>query len=428
MKKIDLKGLDLAVYTETLDNGLDVIFIPFENKANYFMSYATYFGSEVTNFIPAGEKKAVKVPDGIAHFLEHKMFEQESGEDPFAYFSKTGTGSNASTSYNSTQYICYGTKNFLDNLRYLIQYVDSPYYTDDNVEKEKGIIAEELKMYADLPDVQLETRLRENIYHVHPRRVDIGGTVDEINKITKEDLYLCYRNFYSPNNMFLLVVGNFSVDDAIKVVHEELDYRENLGIASVVPAKEKKSVCKKEDSISGNIQVPKIGVGLKIAIKDLGEYDDLELDLYLTMLSTMLFGSSSIFREHARSQKLLNSIFLDWDNIEEYKTFIILASTNQPEELIKAIKKELSNHPLDEAMFQRMKKVWIANEVKIADSIDATVNNVYDDIIRYHRVIPNKVDVIRSMDMKTLEKIVSQIDFHNLAVVTMLPKEEELVL
>ena len=151
--------------------------------------------------------------------------------------------------------------------------------------------------------------------------------------------------------MFLLVVGNFSVDDAIKVVHEELDHRENLGIASVVPAKEKKSVCKREDSISGNIQVPKIGVGLKIAIKDLGEYDDLELDLYLTMLSTMLFGSSSIFREHARSQKLLNSIFLDWDNIEEYKTFIILASTNQPEELIKAIKKELSNHPLDEAMF-----------------------------------------------------------------------------
>ncbi len=428
MKKIDLKGLDLVVYTETLDNGLDVIFIPFSNKANYFMSYATYFGSEITNFIPAGEKKAVKVPDGIAHFLEHKMFEQESGEDPFAYFSKTGTGSNASTSYNSTQYICYGTKNFLDNLRYLIQYVNSPYYTDDNVEKEKGIIAEELKMYADLPDVQLETRLREDIYHVHPRRVDIGGTVDEINKITKEDLYLCYRNFYSPNNMFLLVVGNFSVDEAIKVVHEELDHRENLGIANVVPAKEKKSVCKKEDSIFGNIQVPKIGIGLKIAIKDLGEYDDLELDLYLTMLSTMLFGSSSIFREHARNEKLLNSIFLDWDNIEEYKTFIILASTNQPEKLIKAIKKELSSHSLDEAMFQRMKKVWIANEVKIADSIDATVNNVYDDIIRYHRVIPNKVDVIRSMDIKTLEKIVSQIDFHNLAVVTMMPKEEELVL
>lgn len=428
MKKIDLKGLDLTVYTETLDNGLDVIFVPFENKANYFMSYATYFGSEITNFIPAGEKKAKKVPDGIAHFLEHKMFEQESGEDPFQYFSQTGTGSNASTSYNSTQYICYGTKNFLDNLRYLIQYVNAPYYTDENVEKEKGIIAEELKMYADLPDMQLETRLRENIYHVHPRRIDIGGTVEEIYKITKEDLYLCYNNFYSPHNMFILVVGNFPIDDAIKVIHEELDHRENQGDASVVPVKEKKSVRKKEDSISGNIQVPKIGVGLKIAISDLGEYDDLELDLYLTMLSTMLFGSSSTFREYARSEKLLNNIFTDWDNIEEYKTFMILASTNRPEELIKAIKKELFNHELDEAMFHRMKKVWIANEVKMADYIDSTVNNIYDDMIRYHRVIPNKVDVIRNMDMKTLEKIVSAIDFHNLAVVTMKPDEEELVL
>ena len=131
-----------------------------------------------------------------------------------------------------------------------------------------------------------------------------------------------------------------------------------------------------------------------------------------------------ISKNLGRNQNSSDSKLCDFSSLD----FIILASTNQPEELIKAIKKELSNHPLDEAMFQRMKKVWIANEVKIADSIDATVNNVYDDIIRYHRVIPNKVDVIRSMDMKTLEKIVSQIDFHNLAVVTMLPKEEELVL
>ena len=424
MKKIDLKGLDLCCYTETLSNGLDIIFVPFLDKANYFISYATRFGSEVTTFIPDGEKKPRKVPDGIAHFLEHKMFEQESGEDPFAYFSKSGTGANASTTYNSTQYICYGTKNFLDNLRYLIQYVNAPYYTDSNVEKEKGIIAEELKMYADLPDVQLESRLRKNIYHIHPRRVDIGGTVEEINKITKEDLYLCYNNFYSPNNMFLLVVGNFNMDEAMRVIHEELDHRENLVKSEIVPIKEKKSVCKKEDSFEGNIQVPKIGVGLKIAISDLGEYDDLELDLYLTMLTTMLFGSSSSFRERVRSDKLLNNFYTDWDNTERYKTFIILDSTNQPSQLIKEIKKEISNHDLDEDMFQRMKKVWIANEVKMADYIDSTVNNIYDDMIRYHKVIPNKVDIIRNMNMEVLQEIVSSIDFDNLSVVTMLPQGE----
>lgn len=426
MKKINLKGLDLVAYTETLSNGLDVIFVPFEKKSNYYISYATRFGSEITSFTPAGEKKSIKVPDGIAHFLEHKMFEQESGEDPFAYFSKSGTGANASTSYDNTQYICYGTKNFIDNLRYLIQYVNAPYYTDENVEKEKGIIAEELKMYADLPDVQLETKLRENVYHVHPRRVDIGGTVDEIYEITKEDLYLCYNNFYSPNNMFILVVGKFPMEEAMSVIHQELDTRENLEKAEIATIKEKKSVRKKEDSFVGNIQVPKIAVGLKVPIADLGEYEDLELDLYLTMFTTMLFGSSSLFRERARNEKLLNNFYSDWDNTEQYKTYMILSSTNHPESLVQEIKKELSNHELDEAMFDRMKKVWIANEVKMADYIDSTVNNIFDDMIRYHKVIPNKVDMIRKMNMKTLEKIVSKIDFDNLSVVIMNAQEEVL--
>ena len=426
MKKINLKGLDLVAYTETLSNGLDVIFVPFEKKSNYYISYATRFGSEITSFTPAGEKKSIKVPDGIAHFLEHKMFEQESGEDPFAYFSKSGTGANASTSYDNTQYICYGTKNFIDNLRYLIQYVNAPYYTDENVEKEKGIIAEELKMYADLPDVQLETKLRENVYHVHPRRVDIGGTVDEIYKITKEDLYLCYNNFYSPNNMFILVVGKFPMEEAMSVIHQELDTRENLEKAEIATIKEKKSLRKKQDSFVGNIQVPKIAVGLKVPIADLGEYEDLELDLYLTMFTTMLFGSSSLFRERARNEKLLNNFYSDWDNTEQYKTYMILSSTNHPESLVQEIKKELSNHELDEAMFDRMKKVWIANEVKMADYIDSTVNNVFDDMIRYHKVIPNKVDMIRKMNMKTLEKIVSKIDFDNLSVVIMNAQEEVL--
>ena len=423
MKKINLKGLDLVAYTDRLSNGLDVIFVPFEKKSNYFISYATRFGSEITSFIPASSKKVHKVPDGIAHFLEHKMFEQESGEDPFAYFSKSGTGANASTSYDNTQYICYGTKNFLDNLRYLIQYVNSPYYTDENVEKEKGIIAEELKMYADLPDVQLETRLRENIYHAHPRRVDIGGSVDEIYKMTKDDLYLCYNNFYSPNNMFILVVGKFPMDEAMSIIHQELDTKENLEKAEVVPVKEKKSVRKKDDSFVGSIQVPKIALGLKIAISDFGEYDDLELDLYLTMFTTMLFGSSSVFREHARNEKLLNNFYSDWDNTDEYKTFLILSSTNHPNDLIKVIKEELLKHELDEAMFNRMKKVWIANEVKMADYIDSTVNNIFDDMIRYHKVIPNKVDMIRNMNMKTLEKIVSKIDFNNISTVVMHAQE-----
>ena len=177
MKEIELSKLDMTLYYDKLKNGLEVYLLPYDNKNNYFMSYATRYGSETTTFIPAGEEEEISVPLGIAHFLEHKMFEQEDGVDPFTYFSESGTGANAMTFFDYTQYICYGTKKFEDNLEYLIKYVNSPYYTDQNVEKEKGIIAEELKMYADIPDYQLDNYLRQNIYHNHPRRIDIGGSV-----------------------------------------------------------------------------------------------------------------------------------------------------------------------------------------------------------------------------------------------------------
>lgn len=423
MKEIKLKGLDLTSYVETLDNGLEAIYVPFKDKKNYFVSYATRYGSETTTFIPAGSKEEIKVPDGIAHFLEHKMFEQEDGVDPFSYFSESGTGANASTSFDNTQYIFYGTKNFEDNLRFLLKYVNEPYYTDENVEKEKGIIAEELKMYEDMPDWQCETKLREAIYKVHPRRVDIGGTVEEIMKITKEDLYTCYNNFYSPNNMFLLVVGNFDKDAASKIVHEMLDKLSNKEKSIIKEIVEPKEVNIKEQTVNLTIKVPKIGMGLKVSTEELGEYDDLTLDLYLEMLTTLCFGSSSEFRERARNKKLINNFYSEWESIPSFRTFLILASTNEPDELIKEIKDELKNISINEAAFTRMKKVWIANEVKMADYVDSVESNIYDDILNYKRVIPDKVDMIRELNVDEMNNIIEKIDFNNLAVVKFIGKE-----
>ncbi len=423
MKEIKLKGLDLSSYVETLDNGLEVIYVPFKDKKNYFVSYATRYGSETTTFIPAGTDKEIKVPDGIAHFLEHKMFEQEDGVDPFSYFSESGTGANASTSFDSTQYIFYGTKNFEDNLRFLLKYVNEPYYTDENVEKEKGIIAEELKMYEDMPDWQCETKLREAIYKVHPRRVDIGGTVDEIMKITKEDLYTCYDNFYSPNNMFLLMVGNFDRFEASKIVHEMLESHENKEKPIVREIVEPKEVNIKEQTVNLAIKVPKIGMGLKVSTEELSNYDDLTLDLYLEMLTTLCFGSSSEFRERVRNKKILNNFYSEWEAITGFRTFLILASTNDPDELISEIKSELKNISIDEDAFTRMKKVWIANEVKMADYVDSVESNMYDDILNYKRVIPDKVDMIRALNVKDMNNILEKIDFDNLAVVKFIGKE-----
>lgn len=422
MKEIKLKGLDLNCYTEKLDNGLEVIMVPFSNKKNYFISYATKYGSEVTKFIPVGKNDEIKVPDGIAHFLEHKMFEQEDGVDPFSFFSESGTGSNASTSFDYTQYICYGTKEFAKNLRYLLSFVNKPFYTDENVEKEKGIIAEELKMYEDIPEFKLEIKLRENIYHKHPRRVDIGGSIPEIEKITKEDLYTCYNNFYSPNNMFVLIVGNFDKMQAMEIVRDVVGPVVNRGNATISKVKEDISIRKKYEEINYPINVAKLGVGIKVDCSDM-ELDEAEQDLYLTMITTLLFGSSSIFREKARNKKLLNNFYTEWESIRNIKTFYIMASTDNPKELLNEIEEEIDDYSFTEEDFKRMKKVWIANEVRMIDDIDSTVHNVFEEYLKYGKVMAEKIDKIRNMEYDTLLEIFANIDFNNKAVVVMRKEE-----
>lgn len=417
MKKINLKGLEMTCYTEVLENGLEIYMLPYENKKNYFISYATRFGSDILEYTDS-KKKPYKPPLGIAHFLEHKMFEEESGEDPFTFFSTSGTDSNASTSFDNTQYICYGTKEFKKNLRYLLQFVNHPYYTDENVEKEKGIIAEEIKMYEDMPDFKLEMKLRECLYKKHPRRIDIAGTIEEINKITKEDLYSCYENFYVPNNMFLLIVGNFSCEEALKIVKEELKDKKEHKLPVISKIVEPGKVEYKEWQMKDHIEIPKVALGLKLPTKKLS-LEKLELDLYLNMLTTILFGSSSLFREKARQEKLLSGLYMEWESFEDYQTFYMMTSSIHPKELIQEIKKEFKNIHIQEEDFERIKKVWIANEVRMIDNIDATVNNLYDDILKYHQIIPNKIEKIRNMKLKVLQDLVKEIDFQNISIVEM---------
>ena len=418
MKTIDLKGLDISCYTAKLDNGLDIYLLPYKNKKNYFISYATRFGSDVLEFTDEDDVDR-KPPLGIAHFLEHKMFEQEDGVDPFTYFSNSGTDSNASTSFDNTQYICYGTKNFSDNLRFLLSFVNNPYYTNDNVNKEKGIIAEEINMYNDIPDFKLEMKLRECLYKTHPRRIDIAGTVEEINKITKEDLYACYKNFYVPNNMFVLVVGNFDKEEALNIITEEVEHRNKKKLPKIKKVQEQIQVNKKEFTIKEQTEVPKLAYGLKISTKRI-KLDSFELDLYLNMLTTILFGASSPFREKCRQEKLLNSLDIEWESVDNFRTFYLMANTINPDDLEKALKEEIKNINLDKSTFQRIKKVWIANEVKMIDNINATVNNIYNNILIYNKIIPNRIDTIKKMKLDTLKELIKDIDFNNNSIVKMI--------
>lgn len=420
MKTIELKGLDKELYVEKLDNGLDIYLLPYEDKKNYYVSYATKYGSDIQTFIVDGEEYTP--PLGIAHYLEHKMFEEPSGEDPFTFFSRNGTDVNASTSYDNTQYICFGTKKFKENLKKLIEFVNTPYFTKENVEKERGIITEEIKMYSDIPDYALEMRLRENLYKNNPRKDDIAGTVEEINRITEDDLYRCYNSFYSPSNMFILIVGNFDIDDAMDIIKETLATRDSWEVPKVKAKKEPKEVVKKEDTMYADIEIPKLAVGIKVAKSCLG-LDPINQDLYINMLTNIMFGSSSEFRERVRSDQILNDIYTEWEDTRDYKTFYLLATSKDPEQLLKEIKYELNHISITKRTFERIKKVWIANEVKMIDDIEREESNLFDDIISYNKIVTDRIEIIRNMSYKTLTDLISKIDLTNMSTLKMFNKE-----
>ena len=416
MKKISLKNIDMTLYTETLSNGLEIYMLPYKNKKNYYVSFATRYGSDVLEFDV--NKKSYRPPLGIAHFLEHKMFEQESGEDPFTFYAKSGTDCNACTSFDSTQYMFWGTKNFNKNLEYLLRFVTHPYFTDQNVKKEKGIIAEEIKMYRDYPDYKLEMRLRENIYKNHSRRLDIAGGVSDINKITKEDLYNCYNGFYIPSNMFILVTGNFDPDIALEIIRNELDSNKKSKIPKIKKTYEQIKVNKDKDVIKGNVEIPKVAIGLKVSTKDM-KMADFELSLYLNMLTTIMFGDSSLFKERVSEKKILNDLSVGWENLDDISTFYIQATSIKPDDLICEIINEFNSINIDEESFNRIKKVWIARKIRAVDDIEAMADSMCHDLIKYGKVIPNKIDIIKNMKLKILKDIIKKIDFKNYSVVKM---------
>lgn len=422
MKKIDLIGLDQSVYFEKLDNGLEIYMIPYQNKSNYAMHYITKYGSIQTTFIPYGKKEKRTVPDGIAHFLEHKMFEQEDGVDPFTFASKTGTYSNASTNFECTRYYFEGNQAFEENLDYLLDFVGSPYFTDENVEKEKGIIAEEIKQYDDEVEWTFEEELKKALLQKDNHRIDIAGTVESINKITKEDLYDTYYTFYQPSNMFLVICGDFDKDKALATIknNKTLEKANSNFLIKVFSEEELLKVNEEKVELELPVATTKVGYGIKISLDDVD--NKYLFDLYIGMMLNIKFGLSSLFREKLKVDKLMTSFYIEREIIGNYLIISFKADSSNPDELVKAIKKELETYDVTEEDISRLKKVWISSEVMMIDNINMTLENVIDDIIRYGKIISNRVEIYRSLNKKEYDDIISKVDFSNSSTLIIKPK------
>ena len=423
MKEIKLVGLGQSLFHKKLDNGLNVYLLPYKNKSNYSMHYLTKYGSINTTFVPFGKKEKITVPNGIAHFLEHKMFEQEDGVDPFTFAAKSGTYANASTYYTYTRYFFDGNKAFSDNLNYLLDYVGTPYFTDENVEKEKGIIAEEIKQYDDEVEWIFEEEMKKALFKYDNHRIDIAGTVESINKITKEHLYDTYNTFYQPSNMFIIISGDFDKEEALKILEENEtlnNSKTNQEIEGFFK-KEPVPVNEKKVEIKFNVVNTKVGYGIKIPLKSVK--DIYKFNLYVGVMLNAKFGLASLFREEIKKEELMTSFYMEREIVGDYLTITFKADTTKPEILVDRIKKELENLDIDEKEIERIKKVWISSEVVMIDNINMSLDNISSDILEYDKVIPNKIEIYRSLNKKDLDECLNSIDFTNSSMLIIYPKK-----
>ena len=263
MKIIESSRIKEKEYIEKLDNGMTVIIIPKPNLDKKYIIWGTHFGSIDNRFIMPNSGEEVFIPDGVAHFLEHKMFEQPNGTNSLDTLMALGLDANAYTTNDHTAYLFECTDNFYKGLDELMDYVQHPYFTEENVEKEKGIIAQEIKMYDDEPNWRLYMNAMDCMYKDNPIKIDIAGSVESISKITPDVLYKCYNTFYNPSNMIMVVCGDFNPEELLEEIKKRLIPKEEQGeIKRIYPAKEN-SINKPYNELEMEVSVPIFAIGYK---------------------------------------------------------------------------------------------------------------------------------------------------------------------
>lgn len=417
-----LVGFDLELFSKTLDNGLLINVVPNKNLNNIYVTLSTKYGSIHDEFIPIDGIDYYKVPMGVAHFLEHKVFEQEDGIDPFVIFSENGADANANTSNYKTTYLFSGPTNLKENVNLLLDFVQSPYFTDENVEKEKGIIAQELKMISDRPFWKLYNHSLSNSFIKHPIKYPVGGTLNTIKKITKEDLYTCYNTFYHPSNMFITISGNVDYKEVFDIIEKNQKRKEfaEFKEIKVKEYKEPDNVKKEFEIIKSDVDLTKVSVNYKINKLD---YDINRLKIYLNLYFSLIVGSTSLLDEKLRDNNTLTNGFgFDLINTDDHVLALIDFETENYEEVLKELDDIVGKVLIDEKDLERKKKTLISSCIYRSDNIYSINSKIDNNIINYGEVILNEFGLINSLNIDEMNEILSTISFNNKSVVILKSK------
>ncbi len=427
IKRIFHEQLQEEMQFAVHESGLRVYVFPKKGFRKYYAIYGTEYGSIDRCFQVPGESELTTVPDGIAHYLEHKLFEQEDGGNAFDLFAKTGASSNAFTSFDMTAYLFSCTDKFYENLDILLGFVNHPWFTKENVAKEQGIIGQEIKMYDDDPEWRVFFNALSAMYHENPVKIDIAGTVESISHITPELLYRCYNTFYNPANMVLVLVGDVDMEKAMTYVDKHVDERRNLG--QIPRGEVKEPDARKQELIEQKLLVsrPLFRIGFKDVSRETDAESRLRREIANELILEAVFGKSSDFYMELYEEGLIDSSFGAETEIAKSYGFTLLGGeSNQPETVYQRVKEKLnslqqSGIPADD--LARARKVLISGNIRMFNSVERMGNAFIRHILAGYQPLMFAQEVKKVTDEMVMEQLKNHFDSQNSVLSVVRPAE-----
>ncbi len=419
---INYFGQEQKIYYEKLNNGLEVYIVPNKNYVNYHIEIVTKYGSSIKEFIPINECDYIKLPLGVAHFLEHKMFDMKD-TDPFKFYSKTGTYINAGTNYFYTKYYIDGNKTLKKNLNYLLDMIFTSHFTPERVESEKGIIAEEIKMYDDEPEWILDYESKDSVFYTTVNE-KIAGTIESIKEIDSKLLKRTYDTFYQPSNMFIVVTGNVKVKDIMDVIKNNANLKKRKANYKIVTKSinEYTKVRNEYKKITGDVIIPKLSYTYKFDLNCF-KINPVLTRLYLSLFFSHLFGETSDFNEAVLKDNLAIDFYIDHLSFNNIYTFSIEAESEYADIFKEKVDETLKKAIISIDDFERIKKIWISVVIRSLDNKENLSYSIVDDIIKDGKV-SDQLDLINKLDYNELQEIIYKLDLSNKSFVLMLPKNK----
>lgn len=410
MENIYNKVMDEKLIKTQLDNGLNIYIFPKKDYVKQYAMLSVNFGSNDIEFIDVKNGRKRNMPLGIAHFLEHQLFEDKE-KSIFDKFADLGASANAYTNFDSTNYLFSSSSNFEDSLINLIEFVQDPYFSEENVKKEQGIIVQEIKMYQDNPYWKSYFNLLSALYSKHPVKNDIAGTEESVMSITPEDLYICYYNFYLPSNMDLILIGDLDSEKIVNLIRENQakkhfpHFKNPVRIIKEEPDKVAKKLVKEKMSISR----PMVQIAFKDPIRREKPAETIKKEYIVNLLLDIVFGRSSKNYNQLLEQGIIdNSFSCSYRKKPDYAYVHLHGESNRPDLMREKIKEKLVDIDHDEIKenFERIKRKYQGSYIRLFNNF----SHLASEFINYRRLGIDIFDLASIIDNITLAELLAYSD------------------